>query len=99
MAEFGDALRAMWAARAASAGGWFAPQYEDAVARIKDETGDAENPYWLSPSDGTSAIPGEGEIYNEYGGEEPIEEARRRAFEVLVLADLAEAARKGGSGA
>jgi hypothetical protein len=69
---------------------YWARGYEAAVERIEDHTDDAENPYWHSPADAVDAVPGERVVLDEYGGEESIESVRHRAFELLVMADLAE---------
>lgn len=88
MAEMTDALRAEWQRRWAG-GDWFTSRYEAALSRIEDHT-DGDNPYWLAPADGTSVVPGDSELFDEMGGEESPEDARKRAFEILALADLAE---------
>ncbi|HEU4975711.1 MAG TPA: hypothetical protein VFT50_11520 [Baekduia sp.] len=75
-------------ARFADEPAWFARHYEAAVARIEDHTNDEENPYYHSPAEEADAYYGP-VVLNEFGGEESPEEARERAFELLVLADLA----------
>jgi hypothetical protein len=49
-----------------------------------------ENPYWNSVAESADVVPGEGFVRDEFGGEESPAAARARAFELLVLADLAE---------
>jgi len=88
MAEMTDELRALWQRRQDRP--WFVNQYEAALARIEDHTGDPSNPYFEAPADGTSAIPGCEVLADVMGSEMPVEEARSIAFELLALADLAE---------
>lgn len=83
--EFTGDLKALWRQRHYA---WFKDHYEAAVARIEDHTGNPENPYYHSPADTTDAYFGP-VILNEFGGEESPNEARERAFELLVLADIA----------
>jgi hypothetical protein len=92
MVAMTDELRALWQGRAVmeTSSGWFADGYEAAMRRIEDCTDLPDNPYWRSPADESSAIPGDDTIWDEMGGPESIENARRRAFELLVLADLAQ---------
>lgn len=70
--------------------GYWARMYEEAVERIADETSNEENPYWGSSNEDACVIPGDRDIYDEMGGGESADQARRRAWELLVLADLAD---------
>lgn len=100
MVEINDALHALWQERAVieTKRGWFTGSYEAAMGRVEDCTDLPDNPYWRSPADESSAAPGDDTIWDEMGGPESIENARRRAFELLVLADLAESSLpRGGS--
>lgn len=89
-------LKKVWAIRAALGidpriGGWFTNQYEMAMARVEDHRGDASEtvqPYVLGPSDQHVATAGE-IVYFDGGTGDP-EDARKGAFELLVLADMAQ---------
>lgn len=67
---------------------WWKQHYEDAVNRIEDRTDDPENPYYLSPATEHSAYYGP-RVLDEFGEGMTPDEARRWAFDFLVLADLA----------
>lgn len=69
-------------------GAWWKQHYEEAVARIEDHANHPENPYYHAPTANEDAFHGP-VILDEFGGESTPEDARRRAFELLVLADLA----------
>lgn len=65
--------------------------YLDAVDRIEDFTDDVGNPYYLAPHEDLQYIPG-GDVILIGPDCEPLgpDEARMIAFELLVLADMAE---------
>lgn len=71
--------------------GWWAREYEAAVERIQDHTADPENPYYHAPGDESDAYNDDNgpHIFDVFGGESTIEETRQRAWELLVLCDLA----------
>lgn len=89
-----DALAAvtdLWKARGTDHG-WFVRNYEDAASRVTYEaTPDDPYTYWFAPSEESSAEGGE--VVDPFGGAEDPATARLRAFELLVLADLAETQR------
>jgi hypothetical protein len=91
--KFPDQLRSLWESRAVGAQGasWFSKQYEEAVERVQDHTGDPTNPYYHAPADPSDAYNDDAgpHIFDEFGGESTIEETRARAFELLVLCDVA----------
>lgn len=78
-------------------GDWFIDEYNAAIERIRDYSPDIENPYFGSQSDDWCAIPPEPSLSRETvlmygdGTEFRIDEARKMAFDLLVLSDLAEA--------
>lgn len=83
--EFSADLKALWRDRHAA---WWKQHYEEAVARIEDRTNDPENPYYFSPTTEHASYYGP-VILDDLGGEMTPDEARRWAFDFLVLADLA----------
>jgi hypothetical protein len=86
-----DALAAvtgLWIARGTDYE-WFVRNYENAASRVIYEASpDGAHAYWLAPSDESSAEGGD--VIDPIGGVEDPNTARLRAFELLVLADLAE---------
>ena len=85
MKELPPSLKALWRDRHAA---WWKQHYEDAVARIEDHTDVPENPYYEAPEAYHSAHWGP-LILDDVGGEMTPDDARRFAFDLLVLADLA----------
>lgn len=83
-----DALATMLREKLSKNIGYWAHEYEEAVERIEDHSADSENPYFHSDADNSDALPGV--LMDEMGGYETPEDARRRGFELLALADLAE---------
>jgi hypothetical protein len=68
-----------------------APGYQAAQHTLDDQTWNETNPYWASGNDGGwCAIPGDRLVFDEMGGEYLPEDIRALAYELLVLADLAE---------
>lgn len=80
-----DALRQVLVDRDDS---WFREQYDQAVGRIEDRTADSRNPYFYSPTNEMSSYFGP-VVLDDFGGEMTPETARKAAFELLALADLA----------
>jgi hypothetical protein len=81
-------LVTMWMRRMSDEPRWWADAYEKAVERIEDKT-DAEDPYWYSADSEYDATT-DGKVNDPFGGHATPEETRQFAFELLVLADLAE---------
>lgn len=69
---------------------WFKYDYEAALARIEDHTGNDESPYWFGPTAEFDALADEPVLSDETGTTYDPQTIREMAFELLVLADLAE---------
>jgi hypothetical protein len=69
---------------------WYKHDYEAALARIEDHTNANESPYWFGPTAGFDALSDEPVLSDETGTTYDPETVRKIAFELLVLADLAQ---------
>ncbi len=89
-----DKLAQVWQDRAVEEpAGWFVKHYNEAVERIEDRTDDPRNPYYYGPEFDGSGFQGlDGPIINDEFSELKPDDARKIAFEMLALADLAEIA-------
>lgn len=90
--DFPQELAERWQKRAVNEPDFFRKGYEEALTRLEDYrgqiVGDTPNPHVTGPTDEHCAVPGEIVYYD--GGTSNPDEARRAAFELLALADLAE---------
>jgi hypothetical protein len=92
--DFPEELVELWRGRGADPA-WFKEHYEAAVGRLEDHR-DIEDPYVSGPHDTFAALLRDGTIQDEIGGQMPVDRARDEAFELLALADIAEALREHG---
>lgn len=67
---------------------WFAQNYGEAVKRVERRTDRGHDPYWVTDS-GLVSTPRGNVLHRRAFVDDPAE-ARARAFELLVLADLLE---------
>lgn len=81
-----EELTAMLRERLAKNPGWWAARYEEALSRITIHDGPGE-PYWLATDETCSMS--DGSVMTFDGSVESGDEAEARAWELLVLADLA----------
>jgi hypothetical protein len=90
--KYTDELRKHWQERAAANPAWWTQNYNAALERVEDHSGDPENPYWWAPADDASLTlePSGPDIMGFDGASETPQQTRERAFELLVLADLAD---------
>lgn len=87
-----EAFVRLWHSRGSAHPHWLSEQYERAAERVQDRTNDhPQNRYYCNSAETHSVMLGEPLVHDDaFGGYTSPDVIRKEAFEMLVLADLAE---------